>query len=71
MTLRFPIDAARTQTCSLTVVFVDYSKVFDSMDRRAIPVVLRHYALPDKVVAGVMQLHHGSNAAVSIRFGLK
>ena len=54
-TLRFLLDAARTHRCSLTVVFVNYSKAFDSMDRRASPVVLRHYGVTDPVVADVMQ----------------
>ena len=40
------------------------------MDRRAITVVLRHYGVPDPTVAHVMQLYHGSTAAVSTRFGL-
>ena len=39
------------------------------MDRRAIPVVLRHYGVPDPVVTDVMQLYHGSTATVSTRFG--
>ena len=70
MTLRFLLDAARTQKRSLTVVFADNGKTFDSVDRRAIPVVHRHYGVPDPVVADVMQLYHGSTAAVSTRFGL-
>ena len=70
MTLRFLLDAARTQKRSLAVVFADYGKAFDSVDRRAIPVVLRHYGVPDPAVADVMQLYHGSTAAVSSRFGL-
>ena len=70
MTLRFLLDAARTQKRSQTVVYADYSKAFHSVDRKAIPVVLRHYGVPDPVVADVMQLHHGSTAAVSTRFGL-
>ena len=64
MTLRFLLDTARTQKRSLTVVFADYSKAFDSVDRRAIPVVLRHYSVPDPAVADVMQLDHSSTAAV-------
>ena len=40
------------------------------MDRRAIPVILRHNGVPDPAVADVIQLHHGSTAAVSTRFGL-
>ena len=64
MKLHFLLDATRTQKCSLIVVFVDYSNAFDSVDRRAIPVVLRHYGVPDPVVADVMQLYHGSTTAV-------
>ena len=70
MTLRFFLDAARTLRRSLTVVFVDYCKAFDSVDRRAFPVVLRLYGVPDPAVAEVMLLYHGSTAAVSIRFEL-
>ena len=67
MTLRFLLDAARSLKRSLTVVFIDYSKAFDSVDRSAIPVVLRHYGVPDPVV---MQLYHSSTATVTTRFGL-
>ena len=70
MMLCILLDAARTQKRYLTIVFVDYSKAFDSVDRRAIPVVLRHYSVPDQVVADVMQLYHGPSAAASARFGL-
>ena len=70
MTLRFLLDAARTQKRSPTVVFVDYSKAFDSVDRRAIQVVLRHYSVPDPAVADVMQWYHGSITAASTRLGL-
>ena len=69
MTLSFLLNAARTHKCSLTVVFVDYGKGFDSVDRRAIQVVLGHYGVHDPVVADGMQLYHGSAAAVSTRFG--
>ena len=70
MTLRFLLDAAITQKRSLTVVFADNSKSFDSVDRRAIPVILRYYDVPGPTVADVTQLYHGSTAAVPIRFGL-
>ena len=68
MTVRFLLDAATPQKRSLTVVFVDYGKAFDSVDRMAIPFVLRHYGVPDPVVADVMQLYHGCTAAESTRF---
>ena len=54
----------------MTVVFVDYGKAFDSVDRRAIPVILRHYGVNDPAVTDVMQLFHGTSAAVLTSFGL-
>ena len=68
MTLRFLLDAARKQKRSLTIVFVDYSKAFDSVDIRAILVILRQYGVPDPVFADVMKLYHGSTAAVSTHY---
>ena len=70
MTLHFLLDAARTQKCSLLVVFADNCNAFGSVCRRAIPVVLGHFGVPNPVVANVMQMYHGSTAAVSTRFGL-
>ena len=70
MAMLFLLDAARLLKHSLSIVFVDYCKSFDSVDRRAILVVLRHYGAPDPVVADVMPLYHGSSAVVSIHFGL-
>ena len=46
ITLRFLLDAARTQKRSLTVVFVDCGNAFISVDRRAFPIVLRYYGVP-------------------------
>ena len=66
----FLIDAVSTQTRSLTVVCIDYSYVFGLVDRWAILVILRHYDVVDTVDADVMQLYHGSTAAVSTRFWL-
>ena len=54
----FLLDTARTQKRSLTVVVVDYGKAFDSVDRRAILVVHRHYGVPDL-------FHRGCDAVVS------
>ena len=55
MTLYLLLDAARTQKRSLTIASVDYSKAFDSVDRRTIPVGLKHYNVPETIVADVMQ----------------
>ena len=67
MMLCFLLDATRTHRRFLTVVFVDYGKAFDLVDRRAIPVVLRHYGVPDSAVADVMQLYHAPTTATRFR----
>ena len=69
MTLRFLLDTDCTRRRSLTVVFVDHCKAFDSVDRRAIPVVLRHYGVPDTAIEVVTQWYHVFSKAVSTRFG--
>ena len=68
MTLHFQLCATKAQNRSLSVVFVAYCKAFDSVDRMAIRVVLRHYGVVDPIVVDVMQLNHGSSAAVSTSF---
>ena len=70
MALRILKEAAITQMHFLTVALVDHGKALDSANGWSIQVVLRHYGVPDTVVADVMQLYHGSTAAVSTRFGL-
>ena len=70
MTLLFLLSAARTQKRSPTVVFADYSKACDSVDRRAIPVILRNYGVSGQVVDDVMMLCHGPSAAVSTSYRL-
>ena len=64
----FHLEAAITQKRSLTIAFVDYGMAFDSVCRRAIPVVLRRCSIPDMVVVDVVQLYHGSIMAVSTHF---
>ena len=56
MTLRFLLYAARTKKRSLAIVFYEHCKAIDSVDRRAIQVILRLYGVPDPVVTDVMQL---------------
>ena len=56
--MTFLLDATRTQKRSLSVDFVNYSNAFNSVDRRAFQVVLRHFGIPDPVDADVMRLYH-------------
>ena len=67
MMLRFILDAARTHKCSLTVVVFLLLQGLQFSGQKGYPC---HYGVPDPVVTDVMQLYHGSTAAVLTRFGL-
>ena len=40
MALRYILDMCRVSKCMTNIIFVDFSKAFDSIDRRAISIVL-------------------------------
>ena len=52
-----------------TIIFVDLSKVFDSIDRRAISIVLSKYGVSELLIANVMQFYIGTSAVVATAHG--
>ena len=65
LTLRRVIEEARTrQFGQLVCVFVDFRKAFDSVARGAIPLVLRAYNVPQRLIAAIMALYCNTQAAV-------
>ena len=51
-------------------VFIDFHKAFDSVARGALPLVLRAYNVPEKLVTAVMVLYNNTRAAVITPDGL-
>ena len=45
----------------LTVTFIDFKKAFDSIDRKVMFAVLRHYGIPEAVVNVVSALYNTLN----------
>ncbi|VDO51651.1 unnamed protein product [Schistosoma margrebowiei] len=49
-TLRIIVQQSVEWNSSLYINFIDYEKAFDSVDRRTLWKLLRHYGVPEKIV---------------------
>ena len=52
-----------------TIIYVDFNKAFDSIDRRAISIVLSKYGVSELFIANVMQFYIGTSAVVATAHG--
>ena len=69
MALRYILDMCRVSKRMTTIIFVDFSRAFDSIDRRAISIVLSKYGLSELLIANVMQFYIGTSAVVATAHG--
>ena len=69
MALRYILDMCRVSKRMTTIIFVDFSKAFDSIDRRAISMVLSKYGVSELLIVNVMQFYTGTSAVVATAHG--
>jgi hypothetical protein len=50
----------------LTLTFIDFKKAFDSINRKVMFAVLRHYGIPEAVVNAISALYNNSKSAVMV-----
>ena len=67
--MRLLVERAKSFQDDLTVIFVDFSKAFDSIDRSVIKKVLKLYKLPEKIVKVIMNLYTNTSATVKTPSG--
>ena len=48
-----------------TIIFVDFSKAFDSIDCRPMSIVLSKYGVSELLIANVMQFYIGTSSVVA------
>ena len=53
-----------------TIIFVDFNKAFDSIDRHAVSIVLSKYGVSELLFANVMQFYIGTSAVVATAHGI-
>jgi hypothetical protein len=67
VTVRSIIEACKTRQRSVSIVFVDFRKAFDSVSRSAIAPLLSFYGVPPVLIAAVMELYRDTQAFVQLR----
>ena len=62
--LRRVLEGFRDYQPPLVVTFIDFKKAFDSINRKVMFAVLRHYGIPEAVVNAISVLYKNSKSAV-------
>ena len=64
--LRRLMEGATARQLELVVTFVDFRKAFDSVIRRMMFAILRHYGVPERLLNAIASLYTNSKAAVLV-----
>ena len=52
-----------------SLVFIDFSKAFDTLHRSSIPVILSQYNVPKCLISDIIQMYSDTSACVSTELG--
>ena len=63
-TLRIIVEQSLEWNTSLYMVFIDFEKAFDSIDRNTLWKILRHYGVPEKIIKMIQVFYVGFQAKV-------
>ena len=66
MALRYILDMCPVSKRMTTIIFVDFNKAFDSIDQRAISIVLSKHGVSELLITNVMQFYIGTSAVVAM-----
>ena len=64
LTIRRLIEGIKSHNLEASLLFVDFSKAFDSIDRTKLEQILYAYGIPAKVVQAIMMLYRNTKAKI-------
>ena len=64
LAMRRPIEGVKERNLKAILVFIDFNKAFDSIDRGKMLKILRVYGLPEQLVSAIGTLYIGTKAKV-------
>ena len=64
MTVRRILESVRVKNFNAVLLFVDFSKAFDSVHRGEMESILEAYGIPDETIQAVMMLYKNTRAKV-------
>ena len=64
MTIRRILEGVRAKNIQATLLFVDFTKAFDSIHRGKMEQILRAYGLPKETTAAIMILYRNTKVKV-------
>jgi hypothetical protein len=70
LSLRRILEETKIRQANLVCIFVDFYKAFDSVARGALPLILRAYNVPERLISAIMALYHNNRSAVVTPDGL-
>jgi len=63
-TLRLIVEQSLEWNSPLLVNFIDYEKAFDSIDRKTLWKIMRHYGIPQKIVSLIEEMYKNTTCRV-------
>ena len=54
---------------TISLVFVDFQKVFDTLHRSSIPVILSQYNVPNSLISDITQMYNDTSVCVLMELG--